>query len=48
MFISFLDNDLMILRNSFGAVEIVKRKEYVPVRALGAPSASDETGAPGV
>jgi len=44
--ISYLDDDLLIARNKFGAPEVLKRKEYAIAEGFGVPSVLDD-GAPG-
>lgn len=47
--ISYLDDDLIIARDKYGAPEVLKRKEFPDLLLEGEPSPSDAySAAPGV
>lgn len=47
LFISYLDNDLLVVRDSFGAPDVLVRKDKAFVSNTGVPSATDDDTSPG-
>eukprot|EP00624_Nannochloropsis_granulata_P005821 evm.model.NODE_41583_length_16315_cov_18.662397.2 len=47
LFISYLDSDLLVVRDGFGAPDVLVRKDKAFVSNTGVPSATDDDTAPG-
>jgi hypothetical protein len=47
LFVSYLDDDLLVVRDSFGAPDILIRKDKAFLSNTGVPSATDDDTSPG-